>query len=108
MNDQVIPPAVLKVAEALIASGIEIPPLTPSPQLRKEPYRVAEIASALGVHRATIYRDIEAGRCEAYRIGEGSGALRVEPADFEKYKQFIKGRAATRPTSGCTGSAVAS
>lgn len=97
MNDQAIPPAVLKVAEALIASGIDLCEFAKPAVKREKPYRVAEVAKALDVHRATVYRDVEAGRCGAFRIGSGSGAIRISVEDFEKYKAYIRSKAATRP-----------
>lgn len=98
-----IPPEVLKLAKALIASGFSIDDLpttaAPPSNQRQEPYRVAEVAELLGVHRATIYRDIADGRCEAYRIGSGNGTIRIAVEDFEAYRTHIKARAktSTRP-----------
>jgi excisionase family DNA binding protein len=98
VNDQeAIPPAVLKVAQALVAGGLDIcgtPERSEAP--RQKPYRVAEVAAELDVHRATVYRDVEAGRCGAYRIGQGSGAIRISVEDFEKYKASTKAKAVTR------------
>lgn len=99
MNDQeAIPPAVLKVAQALIAAGgLNICGTPNRPEApRRKPYRVAEVADELDVHRATVYRDVEAGRCGAYRIGQGSGAIRISVEDFEDYKAHIKAKAVTR------------
>lgn len=101
MNDrEAIPPNVLRIAKALAASGIDLGDVAKPKDEREKPYRVAEVARLLDVHRATVYRDIEAGRCEAYRIGEGSGALRIAVEDFEAYKTRLKSRAtATRQES---------
>lgn len=56
-----------------------------APEVRK-PYRVAEIAAIFDVHPATVYRDIEAGRLKAHRVGSGSkGALRILPEAFDAY-----------------------
>lgn len=97
MNDQeAITPAVLKVAQALLASGIDLTGAAKTTRPRQKPYRVAEVAELLDVHRATVYRDIEAGRLAAYRIGRGSGALRISPEDFENYKSHLRSRAARR------------
>lgn len=38
---------------------------------------VAEVATMYGLHRATVYRDIEAGRLMAFGFGEKGGAIRV-------------------------------
>ena len=96
MTDQTIPPAVLKLAQALVANGIiDVTECAKNP--RQKPYRVPEVAALLDVHRSTVYRDIESGRCGAYRVGEGSGALRISVEDFEAYKTLLKKRASTRP-----------
>lgn len=98
MNDQeAIPPEVLKVARALIAGGLDLSSAAARPEpKRTKPYRVAEVANLLDVHRATVYRDIESGRLEAHRIGSGSGAIRIAPEDFEKYRAYTKTKAVTR------------
>jgi excisionase family DNA binding protein len=52
---------------------------------RTKPFRVAEVATMLDVHPATIYRHIEAGRLRALRVGAGNGTIRILPnalADF--------------------------
>lgn len=63
-----------------------------SPEIRK-PYRVAQVAAMLGVHQATIYRDIEAGRLKALRVGAGKGALRILPAALDAYFALLEVRA---------------
>ncbi|WP_246244799.1 helix-turn-helix domain-containing protein [Amycolatopsis pithecellobii] len=40
-------------------------------------YRVRAVAEALDVSVATIYRAIEAGKLNAFKIGTGKGALRI-------------------------------
>lgn len=40
-------------------------------------YRVKAVADALDVSPATVYRAIESGRLAAYRIGTGTGAVRI-------------------------------
>jgi excisionase family DNA binding protein len=62
------------------------------PDVRK-PYRVADIAAMLDVHQATIYRDIEAGRLKALRVGAGKGALRILPAALDAYLALLEVRA---------------
>ncbi|WP_329339166.1 helix-turn-helix domain-containing protein [Streptomyces sp. NBC_01352] len=50
-----------------------------------EPLRVKNIASALRVDTATVYREIKAGRLDAYRIGSGRGTFRVSRTAFAQY-----------------------
>jgi excisionase family DNA binding protein len=59
----------------------------------RKPYRVAEVAAMLDVHQATIYRDIEAGRLKALRVGSGKGALRILPAALDAYLALLEVRA---------------
>jgi excisionase family DNA binding protein len=59
----------------------------------RKPYRVADIAAMLDVHQATIYRDIEAGRLKALRVGSGKGALRILPAALDAYLALLEVRA---------------
>jgi excisionase family DNA binding protein len=40
-------------------------------------YRVKDVAEALDVSVATIYRAIESGKLDALKIGEGKGTLRI-------------------------------
>lgn len=89
MDDpRAIPPAVLKVARMLIASGLDLSDTTSQPeQQRTEPYRVSEVAAALDVHPSTVYREVEAGRLRALRIGHGRGAIRIPVDAFEEYKR---------------------
>lgn len=44
---------------------------------RNRMYRVKAVAEALDVSVATIYRAIEAGKLNAFKIGTGKGALRI-------------------------------
>jgi excisionase family DNA binding protein len=96
VNDQeAIPPEVLKVARALVAGGLDLCGAAAQPkEQRQRPYRVAEVAALLDVHRATVYRDIDAGKCGAYRIGEGSGTIRIAVEHFEDYKALLQSQAA--------------
>lgn len=50
-----------------------------------EPLRVKAIADALRVDTTTVYREIAAGRLEAYRVGSGRGTFRVSRAAFTAY-----------------------
>ena len=56
--------------------------LTPEPQAPKGPLllRVKDAAALLGVHRATIWRLVKAGRLETVEL---LGSLRVRRADVE-------------------------
>lgn len=54
---------------------------------------VSEIAALLGVHKSTIYRDVESGRIDAYRVGKGRGTVRISGDAFAEYRR----RAVTRP-----------
>ena len=50
--------------------------------------RVREVANKLGVHPATVYRLIEAGRLPAHRFGSGTirpGAFRVPESAVQAF-----------------------
>lgn len=49
------------------------------------PLRVKVIADALRVDKATVYREIAAGRLTSYRVGSGRGTIRVPRAAFTQY-----------------------
>lgn len=49
------------------------------------PLRVQDIANALRVDRATVYREIAAGRLTSYRVGSGRGTIRVPRSAFTQY-----------------------
>ena len=65
-----------------------------SPELRtiQKPFRVAEVAALLDVHPTTVYRDIEAGRLSALRVGTKKGALRILPAALDAYLSLLEVR----------------
>lgn len=44
---------------------------------RTRVYRVRAVADMLDVHPATVYRAIESGQLDAYKIGTGKGTLRI-------------------------------
>lgn len=44
---------------------------------RTRVYRVKAVADMLDVSPATIYRAIESGQLDAYKIGTGKGTLRI-------------------------------
>ncbi|MFE0470531.1 helix-turn-helix domain-containing protein [Streptomyces sp. NPDC058947] len=49
------------------------------------PLRVQEVAIALRVDRATVYREIAAGRLDSYRVGSGRGTIRIPRSSFTQY-----------------------
>jgi excisionase family DNA binding protein len=49
------------------------------------PLQVKVIAAALRVDKATVYREIAAGRLSSYRVGSGRGTIRVSRAAFTQY-----------------------
>jgi excisionase family DNA binding protein len=59
----------------------------------RKPFRVAQVAAMLDVHQATVYRDIEAGRLKALRVGSGKGALRILPDALDAYFALLEVRA---------------
>jgi excisionase family DNA binding protein len=75
-----------------------LPREQPSGERLRRPYKVKQVADALGVSPAAIYREIEIGRLGAYRIGKG--ALRVPHEAFERYKAVITAAAAAKRPRG--------
>lgn len=67
--------------------------VNPAERPVEKPFRVAEVAAMLDVHIATVYRDIEAGRLQALRVGSGKGALRIMPDALSAYFNLLKVRA---------------
>lgn len=51
----------------------------------RQPLRVKDIASALQVDKATVYREIQSGRLPAYRVGSGRGTIRISRTAFAQY-----------------------
>ncbi|WP_454328208.1 helix-turn-helix domain-containing protein [Streptomyces glaucescens] len=49
------------------------------------PLRVKVVADALRVDKATVYREIAAGRLNSYRVGSGRGTIRIPRAAFQQY-----------------------
>jgi excisionase family DNA binding protein len=43
------------------------------------------VAELLDVHESTVYKDIDAGRLRALRVGGKRGTLRILPVDFDAY-----------------------
>lgn len=60
-----------------------------SATVRTKPFRVSEVADMLDVHPVTVYRDIEAGRLRALRVGSKKGALRILPPDLDAYLALL-------------------
>jgi excisionase family DNA binding protein len=56
-------------------------------------YTVPEVAALLRVHKSTVYRDVESGRIDAYRVGKGRGTVRITADALREYRR----RAVTRP-----------
>ena len=78
-------------------SGTRVPRQTTGAQRPRKPYTVKQVAAALGVSGSTVYRDIESGRLEAYRIGVGKGTLRIPHDAFQRYLARITAEAVTKP-----------
>lgn len=66
--------------------GVEVAP--ESKEVRRT-YSVAEVADMYGVHPATIYREIKAGRLRAMRIGAKGGVVRVPVSAVEEYETTV-------------------
>jgi excisionase family DNA binding protein len=92
--------AIAQAVEELVrqlTAATEQPP--PEGQRPRRPYTVKQVAAALGVSGSTVYRDIEAGRLEAYRIGVGKGTLRIPHDGLQRYMARITAEAVTKPAS---------
>lgn len=63
-------------------------------------YTVPEVAALLRVNKSTIYRDVESGRIDAYRVGKGRGTVRISGTALAEYRR----RAVTRPETEVPGS----
>ena len=74
-----------------------IPRQATEAQRPRRPYTVKQVSAALGVSGSTVYRDIESGRLEAYRIGVGKGTLRIPHDAFQRYLARITAEAVTKP-----------
>ena len=92
---------VAQVVEELVRQLTAATALQPAPEGQRPhgPYTVKQVAAALGVSGSTVYRDIEAGRLEAYRIGVGKGTLRIPHAALQRYMARITAEAVTKPAS---------
>ena len=55
------------------------------------PYRVGEVALALGISRAKVYELIDSGALRSVRI---DGARRIKAADLEAFVASLSGEAA--------------
>lgn len=89
MDGHEIPPAVLKLAQTLVANGIALPDPAEGEETREAPlsYRVREIAAELKVAPSTVYRWIEHGALGAMRLGGGGQSIRVPADEFEAFKR---------------------
>jgi excisionase family DNA binding protein len=88
VNEQPVTPAVLRVAQALIASGFA-PGVTEDPPAsddERPPYKVPEAARLLKVHESTLYRAIQTGSLSAYSVGESGRAIRIPAAELDAFK----------------------
>lgn len=86
-------------AMTVAAAAVEIP--APG-EVRRRPYRVAELAERWDIDVSTVYRMIYAGVLHAERHGPRGGALRVPVDAVAEYE-----RAATVPAAGCPAPAAA-
>jgi excisionase family DNA binding protein len=93
--------AVTQAVEELVQqlTAATAPQPSPEGQRPRRPYTVKQVAAALGVSGSTVYRDIEAGRLEAYRIGVGKGTLRIPHDALQRYMARITAEAVTKPAS---------
>jgi excisionase family DNA binding protein len=62
-----------------------------------ELYQVREVARALKVSVATIYRAVESGALDALRVGTGKGAVRLPGEAVLDYMAACRRAAATSP-----------
>lgn len=64
----------------------------------ESPYRVAEVATALGVNKATIYRAVESGQLAGLRFGTTrKGTIRIPHGAFVDYVAECMAAAVTHP-----------
>lgn len=72
-------------------------------------YRVRDVATALDVSVATIYRAVNSGRLRAERIGTGTGAVRIPGEAIAAYRAECERAAVTAPgaEAQCTDCQVA-
>lgn len=42
-----------------------------------KPFRVKEVADALGVDTSTVYAAVRGGQIASYRVGQGRGTIRI-------------------------------
>jgi excisionase family DNA binding protein len=68
--------------DRILSGQVSLDSISPQPRARTGPLllRVKDAASLLGVHRATIWRLVKAGRLETVEL---LGSLRVRRADIE-------------------------
>ncbi len=93
-----IPPDVLRVARALVASGLTAQRSNgESAQAtcpERPPYTVPEAAAQLRVHESTVYRAIKDGELNAYSVGTSGRAIRIPATELDAFKSRRKIRPA--------------
>jgi len=86
-----VSPAVLKVALALVESGLSAAPGSADD---RPPHTVPEAAARLRVHESTLYRAIQGGQLRAYCVGASGRAIRIPAAALDEFcAQRVIGRA---------------
>lgn len=50
-----------------------------------KPFRVKDVADALGVDTSTVYAAVRNGELSAYRVGQGRGTIRIPRASLKAY-----------------------
>ena len=86
VEDLDVPPAVLKIARALVASGFDARETEPQEGAERPPYKVPEAAERLNVHESTLYRAIQAGELIAYSVGAAGRAIRIPADELDAFK----------------------
>ena len=93
-----IPPDVLQVARALVASGLTALRSNGESEQgtcsERPPYTVPEAAAQLRVHESTVYRAIKDGELDAYSVGSSGRAIRIPASDLDAFKARRKIRPA--------------
>jgi len=98
VEDQ-IPPEVLALARAFVASGLGVrcAGKDEPTEAERPPWTVAEAAAHLKVHESTLYRAIQAGSLGAYSVGSGGRAIRIPDRELGAFKARRMIRSRTGP-----------